>query len=183
MPMRSLTKACASLHFQMVSDVGKDQSKVDIDNTQFLDMVKVLPQLFKPTQQKLQMTKTSLQTGIDQVHNANTFINKLSNEIAEKDPEISRLQTEIEQLNKRLSQERINLDRASKAFRKKEVAARKKSEETQELAADAHRNLEHAMPAMDAAMQAIHNIDKNDIMEMRSMKNPSEIVQQVMEAV
>ena len=64
------------------------------------------------------------QTGIDQVHNANTFINKLSNEIAEKDPEISRLQTEIEQLNKRLSQERINLDRASKAFRKKEVAAR-----------------------------------------------------------
>ena len=42
-------------------DVGKDQSKVDIDNTQFLDMVKVLPQLFKPTQQKLQMTKTSLQ--------------------------------------------------------------------------------------------------------------------------
>ena len=36
---------------------------------------------------------------------------------------------------------------------------------------------------MDAAMQAIHNIDKNDIMEMRSMKNPSEIVQQVMEAV
>ena len=61
MPMRSLTKACASLHFQMVSDVGKDQSKVDIDNTQFLDMVKVLPQLFKPTQQKLQMTKTSLQ--------------------------------------------------------------------------------------------------------------------------
>ena len=123
------------------------------------------------------------QTGIDQVHNANTFINKLSNEIAEKDPEISRLQTEIEQLNKRLSQERINLDRASKAFRKKEVAARKKSEETQELAADAHRNLEHAMPAMDAAMQAIHNIDKNDIMEMRSMKNPSEIVQQVMEAV
>ena len=44
-------------------DVGKDQSKVDIDNTQFLDMVKVLPQLFKPTQQKLQMTKTSLQVG------------------------------------------------------------------------------------------------------------------------
>ena len=70
----------------MVSDVSKDQSKVDIDNTQFLDMVKVLPQLHKPTQQRLQMTKTSLQTGIDQVHNANTFINKLSSDMAEKDP-------------------------------------------------------------------------------------------------
>jgi hypothetical protein len=36
------------------------------------------------------------------------------------------------------------------------VAARKKSEETQDLAADAHRNLEHALPSLDAAMQ-VHN--------------------------
>ena len=62
---------------------------------------------------------------------ANTFINKLTTEMAEKEPEVAKLNTEIEQLNKRLSQERINLDRASKAFRKKEAAARKKSEETQ----------------------------------------------------
>ena len=179
MPIRNVSKTCASLHNQMTTDIGK----IDIVNTQYLDMVKVLPQLFKPMKAKLLTTKHALQTGIDQVHNANTFINKLTNEISEKDPEISRMKTEIEQLNKRLSQERINLDRASKAFRKKEVAARKKSEETQELASDAHRNLEHAMPSLDAAMQAIHNIDKNDIMEMRAMKNPSDIVQQVMEAV
>jgi len=51
--------------------------------------------------------------------------------MAEKEPEVVKLHTEIEQLNKRLSQERINLDRASKTFRKKEAAARKKSEETQ----------------------------------------------------
>lgn len=64
-----------------------------------------------------------------------------------------------------------------------QVAARKKSEETQELAADAHRNLEHAMPALEAATQAINSIDKNDIFEIRSIKNPSEAVQQVLEAV
>ena len=85
--------------------------------------------------------KKNLQTGIDQVQKANTFINKLSNEIAEKEPEILKLNTEIEQLNKRLSQERINLERASKAFRKKEVLARKKGEETQELAADGKSSL------------------------------------------
>ena len=70
------------------------------------------------------------------MHKANTYITKLTNEISEKEPEVLRLNTEIEQLNKRLSQERINLERASKSFRKKEAAARKKSEETQELAAD-----------------------------------------------
>ena len=182
MPVRNVSKVCASLHNQMISDTANVR-KDEIATTQYLDMVKVLPQMYKPMKKKLLMTKTCLQTGIDQVMKANTFINKLTNDITEKEPEILRLKTEIEQLNKRLTQERINLDRASKAFRKKEVAARRKSEETQELAADAHRNLEHAMPSLEAAMQAIHNIDKNDIMEMRTMKSPSEAVQQVLEAV
>ena len=46
-----------------------------------------------------------------------------------------------------------------------------------------NRNLQHALPTLEASMQAVQNIDKNDLMEMRTMKNPSEIVQQVMEAV
>ena len=130
-PVRSVSKACALLHLQMTMEVTRTFS-----STQYLDMVKVLPQLYKPLQKRLQQVRQNLQTGIDQVQKANTFITKLTNEISEKEPEVLKLNTEIEQLNKRLSQERINLERASKSFRKKEAAARKKSEETQELAAD-----------------------------------------------
>ena len=141
--LRNVSKACASLHRQMMSTVVGAEKKIsermkEVTYTQYLDMVKVLPSLYKPLQKKLTMTKNSLQTGIEQVKKANEYINKLAGDIAEKEPEILKLKTEIEQLNKRLSQERMNLDKASKAFRKKEVAARKKSEETQELAADAH---------------------------------------------
>ena len=106
-------------------------------------MVKMLPQLYRPLQRKLLQIRQNLQTGIDQVHKANTYITKLTNEISEKEPEVLRLNTEIEQLNKRLSQERINLERASKSFRKKEAAARKKSEETQDLAADGINSISH----------------------------------------
>jgi hypothetical protein len=130
-PVRNVSKTCAILHLQMMKDPSRQ-----VSSTQYLDMVKILPLLYKPLQKKLLKVKHSLQTGIDQVHKANTFINKLTNEISEKEPEVLRLNSEIEQLNKRLSQERINLERASKAFRKKEVAARKKSEDTQKLAAD-----------------------------------------------
>ena len=142
--LRNISKACASLHRQMMSAAAVGPKKKmsermkEVTYTQYLDMVKVLPSLYKPLQKKLALTKNHLQTGIEQVKKANEFIDKLTSDITEKEPEILKLKTEIEQLNKRLSQERINLDKASKAFRKKEVAARKKSEETQELAADAH---------------------------------------------
>ena len=127
-----VSKTCAILHRQMMAQPVRQR----VTSTQYLDMVRVLPQLLKPIQKKLIKIKKNLQTGIDQVHKADVHQKKLSNEISEKEPEIIKLNTEIEQLNKRLSQERINLERASKAFRKKEVLARKKGEETQELAAD-----------------------------------------------
>ncbi len=178
LPIRNVSKTCAIIHLQMLNE-----STRQVTSTQFLDMVKILPQLYKPLQRKLLQVKQNLQTGIDQVLKANTHITKLTNEISEKEPEVLRLNSEIEQLNKRLSQERINLERASKAFRKKEAAARKKSEETQDLAADAHRNLEHALPSLDAAMTAVSAIDKAELNELRSMKNPPELAQQVLEAV
>ena len=136
-PIRMVAKTCAILHLQMMAQPSRQR----VASTQFLDMVKIIPQLIRPIQKKMKKIQKNLQTGIDQVQKANTFINKLSNEIAEKEPEILKLNTEIEQLNKRLSQERINLERASKAFRKKEVLARKKGEETQELAADGKSSL------------------------------------------
>ena len=47
----------------------------------------------------------------------------------------------------------------------------------------AHRNLEHALPSLEAAMQAVGNIDKGELMELRSMKKPSALAEQVLESV
>ncbi len=81
----------------------------------------------------------------------------------------------------------MNLDKASKAFRRKELAARKKSDETQELAADAHRNLEHALPSWDAAIMAVAELDRTELVELKTKGSGAsanvEIIQQVMEAV
>ncbi len=49
----------------------------------------------------------------------------------------------------------------------------------QELAADAGRNLDHALPSMDAAMHAIQSLSPGELAELRNMKNPSDLVQQV----
>ena len=49
----------------------------------------------------------------------------------------------------------------------------------QELAADAGRNLDHALPSMDAAMHALQSVSAAEIAELRNMKNPSDLMQQV----
>ena len=122
-------------------------------------------------------------TGIEQTLKAQSHIDRLNSEIAAKEPDTKRLMHEAEQLNKRLAQERLNLEKASQSFRKKEAKARAKSELTQELAAETHHNLEQALPHLEASMQAINSIDKNEIAEMRGFKAPPEMVLNVLEAV
>lgn len=154
-----------------------------VTTTHFLDLLTVFPKVFLPEYEAMIQEHNNLKSGIKSVTSANSLINQLSGEVTQIEPEIHNLVSEIEQLNKSLTQEKMNLDRASKAFRRTEVAARKKSEETQELAADAHRNLEHALPSLEAAMEAIGLMDRTDLSELKQMKNPPELLQQVFEAV
>jgi hypothetical protein len=179
-PLEAVCKCFAALHLHMVNAEGDDQA---ICSSQFLDLLALFPDLYRPLRKKLMVAESSLKAGIQCVVRSNVYIMQLSSEISVKEPAIHKMAIEIEQLNKRLVQERLNLDKASKAFRRKEVAARKKSEDTQELAADAHKNLEHALPSLEAAVQAITAIEKTELQEMRQTKTPPEIIQQALEAV
>jgi dynein heavy chain len=50
------------------------------------------------------------------------------------------------------------------------------------LADDAQRELDAALPALDAALASLKNLSKNDIVEVRSLQNPPMGVKKVMEA-
>jgi dynein heavy chain len=51
------------------------------------------------------------------------------------------------------------------------------------LADDAQRDLNAAMPAMEAAIKALGCLNKNDITELREFNKPPHLVKFVMEAV
>lgn len=64
-----------------------------------------------------------------------------------------------------------------------EAVAKVKAEETQAIADDAQRDLDQALPALEAAVKALDSLDKSDIAELRVFSKPPELVQTVMEAV
>ena len=54
--------------------------------------------------------------------------------------------------------------------------------EAKEIAADAQRDLDQALPALDEAVASLKNLSKTDIVEVKSMRNPPEGVKLVMAA-
>lgn len=66
---------------------------------------------------------------------------------------------------------------------KEETEATKKAIETQDIAADAQRDLEAALPALEAAERSLQTLNKNDITEVRAMKRPPTGVIYVIESI
>jgi dynein heavy chain len=64
-----------------------------------------------------------------------------------------------------------------------EDEATKKARESKEIADDAQRDLEEALPALDAALNSLKSLNKSDISEVKAMTRPPEGVRIVMEAV
>lgn len=64
-----------------------------------------------------------------------------------------------------------------------EAIAKEKASNTQAIAAEAQKDLDKALPALEQANNALGALDKNDISEIRVFNKPPELVMTVMEAV
>lgn len=65
---------------------------------------------------------------------------------------------------------------------KQEAEANKMAAKAKEIADSAQAELDKALPALEAALTSLKLLTRNDIVEVKSLKNPPEGVKMVMEA-
>jgi dynein heavy chain len=65
---------------------------------------------------------------------------------------------------------------------KQEAAAKKMAAGATAIADSAQAELDVALPALDAALSSLKNLTRNDIVEVKSLRNPPQGVRMVMEA-
>jgi dynein heavy chain len=103
-------------------------------------------------------------------------LEKLKPVLKEKSEAAEKLlkQVAIDQADAAVVKERVGHDEAEVAGQAAEVRA---------VQADAQKDLDVAMPALDAAVKALNSLSKSDITEVKSFAKPPPAVQTVMEAV
>ena len=78
-----------------------------------------------------------------------------------------------------IEQQRAEEMKASISADAKEVRA--KAAETRSLAEDAKRELDEALPALQAAVESLNGLNKTDITEIKSFAKPPPLVQMTLE--
>ena len=66
---------------------------------------------------------------------------------------------------------------------KEEAEASVMAAKAQEISDDAQRDLDEALPALEAALSSLRSLNKNDVIEVRAMTRPPQGVRMVIEAV
>jgi dynein heavy chain len=90
---------------------------------------------------------------------------------------------ECEELLHVIVQERSKADQKQTAVEADSLRIEKEAKETKIISDDATRDLEKAMPALDAALDALEKLDKKSISEVKAYAKPPDMVMKTMCAV
>ncbi len=66
----------------------------------------------------------------------------------------------------------VPVDETKCVVEQQEVEANEQAARAKEMTEDAQRDLNEALPALDAAVASLKNLSRNDIVEVKAMQNP-----------
>lgn len=66
-------------------------------------------------------------------------------------------------------------DETKRVVERQEKEANEQAARAKEIADDAQRDLDEALPALDAAVASLKNLSRNDVVEVKAMQNPPQV--------
>ncbi|CAH8607094.1 unnamed protein product [Heterobilharzia americana] len=151
--------------------------------TSYLELLGLYMTMLNKQIKELSDGRDKFRNGLNKILETNDLIAKMEVELTAMRPTLEVKQRDTEKLMIKLSEDQEQADIVRNRVKEDEALAKRKAEENQIIADDAQRDLDEAIPALEAANKALDSLDKNDISEIRVFTKPPQLVQTVMEAV
>uniref|UniRef100_A0A095ANS1 Dynein heavy chain 6, axonemal n=1 Tax=Schistosoma haematobium TaxID=6185 RepID=A0A095ANS1_SCHHA len=151
--------------------------------TSYLELLGLYMTMLNKKTKELTDGRDKFRNGLNKILETNDLIAKMETELTALRPTLEAKQRDTEKLMIKLSEDQEQADIVRSRVKEDEMLAKQKAAENQIIADDAQRDLDEAIPALEAANKALDSLDKNDISEIRVFTKPPQLVQTVMEAV
>ena len=133
--------------------------------------------------EKIALKINHYQGGVTKLVETNKVVERMKKDLANLQPVLAQAAKETAALLKEVARDQAAADDVKQRVTKEEEAVGVIAAEARAIAADAQRDLDEAMPAYHASVEALKALDKKDTQEVKAYAKPPELVQKVMEAV
>ncbi|KAF7463315.1 Hypothetical predicted protein [Marmota monax] len=151
--------------------------------TSYLELINLYLTMLTEKKKQLISARDRVKNGLTKLLQTNILVDNMKLELSALEPVLLKKSQDVETLMEKLAVDQESADQVRNVVREDEAIAKVKAQETQAIADDAQRDLEEALPALDAANRALDSLDKADIAEIRVFTKPPDMVMTVMEAI
>eukprot|EP00794_Sanderia_malayensis_P012733 gene12733-14038_t len=151
--------------------------------TSYLELLGTFNKVLGLKKSEIQGARNRTKTGLDKLLNTQHEVTKLQEELESMQPLLAQASLETQETIEQIAKDSVIANETKEIVSKEEQEATKKAEETQEIADDAQRDLNEALPALEAALASLKSLNRNDVVEVRTMQRPPPGVKMVIEAV
>ncbi|KAF4654403.1 hypothetical protein FOL47_009992, partial [Perkinsus chesapeaki] len=149
----------------------------------YLDLIHLYTEMLSEKRDEKMRVQKRLVVGLDKLREANSVVSSLQEELTALQPILAQKKVETDELIIVVTEERKKADEVAAKVASEEAVVREQAETVQAIQADAQKDLDVAMPALEKAIKSLDALDKKDITEIKSFPKPPALVMMTMEAV
>ena len=149
----------------------------------YLDLLGLYGSMLKEKRQTYIKDREKLAVGVKKIEEAKKVVADLEAKLRKLKPVLDKKTEETGILMTKVQAEQTKTEQIQATVKEESKQAEQQAVRVKAVAADAQKDLDVAMPALEKALAQLDQLDKGDIMELGSYKTPPKAVMVVMEAV
>ncbi|KAJ3415371.1 Dynein heavy chain 6, axonemal, partial [Chytridiales sp. JEL 0842] len=151
--------------------------------TSYLELINLYTAMLQEKRKELGSSRDRLKNGLNKLAETNDLVINMQVELEQLGPELKQRAADVETLMVKIAKDQEMADGVRKVVSEEEAIVRDKAVATEMIAAEAQKDLDEALPALNAAYRALDALEKKDIAELKVFTKPPELVLMVLEAI
>ncbi|KXS11241.1 hypothetical protein M427DRAFT_505508 [Gonapodya prolifera JEL478] len=151
--------------------------------TSYLELINTYKSLLGKKRTEVQQLISRYETGLEQLASAASQVAVMQKELNELQPQLVKTSEETDAIMKVIQRESVDVEKKRAVVKVDEEAANQKATAAKAIKDECEADLSEAIPALNAALEALDTLKPADVTVVKSMKNPPGAVKMVMEAI
>ncbi|KAI9203256.1 dynein heavy chain and region D6 of dynein motor-domain-containing protein [Polychytrium aggregatum] len=151
--------------------------------TSYLELINLYVAMLQEKRKELGASRDRLKNGLNKLQETNDLVANMQIELEQLGPVLKQSAQDVEVLMVKIAKDQETADGVRKVVSEEEAIVREKAIATEAIAAEAQKDLDEALPALQSAYKALEALDKKDIAELKVFTKPPDAVLMVMESI
>ena len=182
-----LALACQQFHMDartLGDQFAKELGRITyVTPTSYLELILVFKDCLAAQREKVSLAMKRYNSGLEQIAMATKSVNEMQEELTAKQPVLEKAQVETAALMEQVQAKLPGVQEMQQKVGGEAAIAQKEADAVGLVASDVKKDLDEAIPALNAAVAALDTIKPNDIAEIKKLGKPPYGVKLVCEAV